>query len=123
MLLDDHKIAELIGKPWPLLFVIAERGNFEFLKKLIDEYPDIIQEVDNNGYSIFHIAVLNRHWNIFKLIYDIGPYKDTIVSTRDKQGNTILHLAGMLAPPNRLKIVPGAALQMQREVLWFKVSL
>ncbi|KAG2689339.1 hypothetical protein I3760_09G134700 [Carya illinoinensis] len=32
----------------------------------------------------------------------------------------MLHLAGELAPSSRLKIVSGAALQMQRELLWFK---
>ncbi|KAH9750732.1 hypothetical protein KPL71_013986 [Citrus sinensis] len=37
-------------------------------------------------------------------------------STKD----TILHLAAKLAPPAHLRIVPGVALQMQREVQWFK---
>jgi len=35
----------------------------------------------------------------------------------------MLHLAGQVAPPNRLNIVSGAALQMQRELLWFKVGV
>jgi hypothetical protein len=34
----------------------------------------------------------------------------------------MLHLAGKLAHSDRLNIVSGAALQMQRELLWFKVS-
>ncbi|KAB1200195.1 hypothetical protein CJ030_MR0G007886 [Morella rubra] len=32
----------------------------------------------------------------------------------------MLHLAGHLAPSERLDTVPGPALQMQRELLWFK---
>lgn len=35
--------------------------------------------------------------------------------------DTILHLAAKLAPPAHLRIVPGVALQMQREVQWFKI--
>ncbi|KAE9446716.1 hypothetical protein C3L33_21389, partial [Rhododendron williamsianum] len=35
---------------------------------------------------------------------------------------SMLHLAGQLAPPNKLNLVPGAALQMQRELQWLKVS-
>lgn len=38
----------------------------------------------------------------------------------DKFGDSMLHLAGQLAPPNKLNLVPGAALQMQRELQWLK---
>ncbi|KAL4614489.1 hypothetical protein ACB092_07G057700 [Castanea dentata] len=38
---------------------------------------------------------------------------------RGKNEN-VMHLAGYLAPLNRLNIVSGAALQMQLELLWFK---
>ncbi|KAJ4721660.1 Ankyrin repeat family protein [Melia azedarach] len=119
-LLDRDKIVELIKKPWSLIFVAAEKGNFEFLRILIDGYPDILREVDSNGRSIFHIAILNRQENIFQFINYIGPIKDVIVSSVDKEGNTMLHLAATQAPLNRLKVVPGAALQMEREVLWFE---
>jgi hypothetical protein len=33
----------------------------------------------------------------------------------------MLHLAGKLVDVDRLNIVPGATLHMQRELLWFKV--
>ncbi|XP_022855740.1 uncharacterized protein LOC111376960 [Olea europaea var. sylvestris] len=42
------------------------------------------------------------------------------MSLEDKSGNNILHLAAELPPSSRLNIVSGAALQMQRELLWFK---
>ncbi|RVW63377.1 hypothetical protein CK203_060580 [Vitis vinifera] len=35
-------------------------------------------------------------------------------------GNNMLHLAAMLAPANQLDGISGAALQMQRELQWFK---
>ncbi|KAF6139442.1 hypothetical protein GIB67_026284, partial [Kingdonia uniflora] len=38
----------------------------------------------------------------------------------DKCKNTILHLAAKLAPVSQLNLVSGAALQMQRELQWFK---
>ncbi|KAL9812133.1 putative PGG domain-containing protein [Arabidopsis thaliana] len=34
--------------------------------------------------------------------------------------NNLLHLVARLPPPNRLQVVSGAALQMQREILWYK---
>ncbi|KAI3827107.1 hypothetical protein L1987_01171 [Smallanthus sonchifolius] len=38
----------------------------------------------------------------------------------DKEGNNLLHLAGELAPTDKLNMVKGAALQMQRELQWFQ---
>ena len=36
-------------------------------------------------------------------------------------GNNLLHEAGMSAPSTSLDHIAGAALQMQRELQWFKV--
>ncbi|KAL5773578.1 hypothetical protein ACOSQ2_013502 [Xanthoceras sorbifolium] len=120
ILLDDIRISMLIGKPGRLIFVAAEQGNDELLSKLIHGYPDLIFKVNDDGYTIFHVAVLNRHERIFNLIYETGSIKDVIVAMEDEQQNNILHLAAKLPPSNRLKILSGAALQLQRELLWFK---
>ncbi|KAL5840720.1 hypothetical protein ACOSQ4_013328 [Xanthoceras sorbifolium] len=115
ILLDDKSISTLIREPSRLIFTAAEQGNDELLSKLIHGYPDLIFKVDDHGYTIFHVAVLNRHERIFT-----GSIKDLIVVMEDKQENNILHLAAKLPPSNRLKILSGAALQLQRELLWFK---
>ncbi|ESR61918.1 hypothetical protein CICLE_v10014877mg [Citrus x clementina] len=121
VLLEESEILELIMKPRPLIFDAAKQGNFEFLTILIREYPDLVWKVDEKFCSIFHYAVSERHEDVFKLIYEIGAIKDIIVLSQEKEtGNNILHLAGKLAPQDRLNIVSGAALQMQRELLWFR---
>ncbi|KAI3942395.1 hypothetical protein MKW92_037700 [Papaver armeniacum] len=43
-----------------------------------------------------------------------------LVSRKDKSGNTLLHHVAELAPPVQLNAVCGAALQVQRELQWFK---
>ncbi|KAI3473484.1 hypothetical protein Pfo_031006 [Paulownia fortunei] len=116
----DNENGQVVGIISKLLFVAAESGNEEFLIKLIDRYPDILYHVNNLKRSIFHIAVLNRHVQIFNLIYELGNTKDLIATFIDKDGNNLLHLAAMLAPQNQLNGIHGAALQMQREVLWYK---
>ncbi|KAL9236640.1 hypothetical protein vseg_011283 [Gypsophila vaccaria] len=116
----DEDISHIIGYPWRLLFVAAKLGKVEFLTVLIRSYPDLIWKVDENRCSIFHIAIIHRHEEIFNLIYEIGAIKDLIATYKDDHGNNMLHLASKLAPPNRLNTVSGAALQMQREILWFK---
>ncbi|KAB5552470.1 hypothetical protein DKX38_009781 [Salix brachista] len=121
ILLDDETISCQIGKPWPLIFTAAERGNLDFLTILIRLYPDLIFKVDQNTYSIFHIAILNRHEDIFKMIYQIGSIKNVITIYKDGEGNNMLHLAArVLVSPSRLNVIPGAALQLQHELLWFE---
>ncbi|XP_059657226.1 uncharacterized protein LOC132303809 isoform X2 [Cornus florida] len=120
LLLNDSKIGELIRTPSRLLFTAAELGIVEFVVVLIQSYPDLIWKVDDKSQSIFHIAVAHRQENIFNLIYEIGAHKDLIAAYKDENNNNMLHLAGKLAPPNRLKTDSGAALQLRRELHWFK---
>ncbi|KAL5577489.1 hypothetical protein UlMin_019188, partial [Ulmus minor] len=118
--LGDEDLMELIRSPSELLFKAAELGNFEFLAELVNSYPDLIWEYDNENQSIIHFSVKYRHASIFNIIHEIGSIKDLIATYEDSQGNNILHLAAMLPPPDRLEIVSGAALQMQQELLWFE---
>ncbi|KAK3040680.1 hypothetical protein RJ639_028376 [Escallonia herrerae] len=120
MLSGDSQIGDVLRSPSRPLFVAAEFGNFEFIVELIRSYPDLIWKVDEQSRSVFHIAVMHRQEKIFNLINDIGAHKDLITSYKDSNNCNMLHLAGKLAPLHRLKIVSGAALQMQRELLWFK---
>lgn len=122
LMLDDSKIGELLRKPSRLLFTAAKLGNVEFITVLIRMCPDLIWKVDDHSQSIFHIAVLHRQESIFNLIHAIGAHKDLIAAYKDEHNNNMLHLAGKLAPPDRLKIDSGAALQLRRELHWFKVN-
>ncbi|KAH7531690.1 hypothetical protein JRO89_XSUnG0011400 [Xanthoceras sorbifolium] len=121
--LEYYQISELIRKPWPLPYDVAKEGNFEFLSILIREHPALIFKVDMDRYSIFHTAVKYRRANIFRFVHRTPSIKDTIVASLvGEEENTILHLAAMLpADQDQLNVVSGAALQMQRELWWFKI--
>ncbi|XP_065638298.1 uncharacterized protein LOC112012675 isoform X1 [Quercus suber] len=103
------------------LFAATEVGNVEFLVKLIRFDFSLLWEVKNDK-RIFHIAVEKRYENIFNLLYELGPIKDLIVDKKDGGGNNMLHLVARKAPQEKLNAISGAALQMQRELLWFKFS-
>nr|GEV86946.1 putative ankyrin repeat-containing domain, PGG domain protein [Tanacetum cinerariifolium] len=103
-----------------MLFVAAEMGNTKFIVELIRLYPDLIWKVNDNNQSIFHIAVKHRNEGIYNLLYEIGSMKDLITPLRDENDNNMLHLVGKIAKRKRLQDVSGVALQMQRELLWFK---
>lgn len=72
---------------------------------------------------MIEMAIAERNEMIVSLICDIGDevgYKIDLVSTTDDHKNTILHYAAKLAPSAQLNLISGVALQMQREVQWFK---
>ncbi|KAD3068355.1 hypothetical protein E3N88_36235 [Mikania micrantha] len=103
-----------------VLFIATEMGNTKFVVELIRLYPDLIWKVNDNGLSIFHIAVKHRHEGIYNLLFEIGAMKDLITPLRDEHENNMLHLVGTRAKQKQLEDVSGVALQMQRELLWFQ---
>ncbi|PON78903.1 Transmembrane protein [Trema orientale] len=118
--LPNLEVKQLINRPSRLLFEAAELGNFQFLVELIRIYPELVWDVDEKNRTIFHVAVLNRHTNIFNLIYEIGSIKDVILTFEDDDKNNILHLAATLPPPHKLNPELGGTLQLQQELSWFK---
>ncbi|XP_022137352.1 uncharacterized protein LOC111008827 isoform X2 [Momordica charantia] len=119
--LTRSELSKLIETPSRLLHDAARVGNVEFLIILIRSYPDLLCKFDDNNKSIFHVAVENRQESVFSLIYKIGGLKDVIANYYNEKNNSnMLHLVGTLAAPCHLSRVSGAALQMQRELLWFK---
>lgn len=118
---DEMHYGDLIKSPLSRpLFIAAEFGIPEIVTELLYSYPDLLWKVDSQNRSLFHIAIMYRQEKIFNLIYNIGAHRDLITSYRDNNNHNILHLAGKLAPSDQLHVVSGAALQMQRELLWFK---
>ncbi|XP_071719559.1 uncharacterized protein [Rutidosis leptorrhynchoides] len=103
-----------------VLFIAAEVGNTIFLVELIRQYPDLIWNQNDNNITIFHIAVKQRHEGIYNLLYELGSMKDMITLLKDENDNNMLHLVAKILMKRRLQNVSGAALQMQRELLWFQ---
>ena len=98
----------------------AKYGIPEILENILKLYPSALQYLDE---EVFKLAILNRYEKIFNLICEIGMHRQFIIRIRGDSNNNILHLAGKLAPLHRLSLVSGAALQMQRELHWFKVII
>ncbi|KAL0338875.1 UNVERIFIED_CONTAM: hypothetical protein Sangu_1409600 [Sesamum angustifolium] len=103
----------------PILFA-ASLGNHEIVEEIVESFPPAIWSRNRMGQNIFLLAVANRRENVFNLLYQMSEHKRLATQLRDAEGNNILHLAGKLAPPAQLNLVSGAALQMQRELQWYK---
>ncbi|XAR54442.1 hypothetical protein NMG60_11029566 [Bertholletia excelsa] len=86
----------------------------------VEIFPDAIFSIDKDEHPVFHLAVVNRCENVLNLAYRVGGHNYGLMNKTDNNRNTVLHLAGRLAKPQKLNLVSGAALQMQRELQWFK---
>ncbi|KAL7193983.1 hypothetical protein ACSBR2_025594 [Camellia fascicularis] len=105
--LEDLKAYRSLAK-CPHL-VAAKLGIHEIIEEIVNSFPRAILAKDSEDRNIFQLAAIKRHENVFNLLYQM-----------DDNGNTLLHLVGKQAPIEKLNVVPGAALQIQRELQWLK---
>ncbi|KAL2551513.1 Ankyrin repeat family protein [Forsythia ovata] len=103
-----------------IIYDSVKHGILEFIEEMIKYKPDIIWREDKKGRAIFSHAIVLRQEKIFSLIYTLGTKKSIMARRHDIFKNNYLHLAAKLSPPPQLQRVSGAALQMQRELQWFK---
>ncbi|KAI8527061.1 hypothetical protein RHMOL_Rhmol12G0046900 [Rhododendron molle] len=104
------------------LVAAAKLGIHEVIEEIVESFPDLIW-ADAKSLNLFQIAVLERHVNVFNLIYQMGANQQLLIQMKDPSGNNLLHLAGKQSPRNKNNPVIGAALQMQRDRQWFEVIL
>ncbi|KAJ8423006.1 hypothetical protein Cgig2_020929 [Carnegiea gigantea] len=98
----------------------VKNGNVELIVKIFRTYPPAIWKIDQNKRNTFFLAILNRQVKIFNLIYELQGWKVIRLVNTDSKGNNALHMVAKMPPKESLNVVTGAALQMQRELLWFK---
>ncbi|KAI3447205.1 hypothetical protein Pfo_003870 [Paulownia fortunei] len=96
-------------------------GNHDVVEMIVEAFPNAIYSIvlGANQY-IFHVAVQNRSESVYNLIYQMSDHKHLYSDIIDSYGNNLLHVAGKLAPSHKLNEISGAALQMQREMQWYK---
>ncbi|RZC51389.1 hypothetical protein C5167_019808 [Papaver somniferum] len=84
-------------------------------------FPGMVQHRDQ---KMIEMAIAEKNVEIVNLICDCGDVefedKITLLSVMDNNDNTILHHAAKLAPSAKLNMISGVALQIQRELQWFK---
>ncbi|XP_052116954.1 ankyrin repeat-containing protein ITN1-like isoform X2 [Arachis duranensis] len=98
----------------------AKYGLVEFIDSMRHANPDLLWAMDKNERGIFSHAIAYRHDRVFRFIHEIEGRKEMIASREDVFDNNILHLAAELGPSSYLGRFPNSALQMQKELQWFK---
>ncbi|GKU94089.1 hypothetical protein SLEP1_g7623 [Rubroshorea leprosula] len=115
--LDHKESAE--GLLFDAFFQAIKNGVEEFVVAMLKARPQIIYTIDPNSRTAFMCAVEHRQEKIFSFFCSVAAWKHLLNHT-DNHDNNCLHVAGMLAPDFQLARICGAALQMQRELQWFK---
>lgn len=108
------------GRFYSAINLAVKNGIFEFVSKILSNDPELLWNKDRKSRNIFSLAVLHRQAKIFSLIFGTD-LKNALTSCRDDDDNGMLHMAGMIENSTIFNHIPGAALQMQRELQWFKV--
>ncbi|KAI7755613.1 hypothetical protein M8C21_016686, partial [Ambrosia artemisiifolia] len=98
----------------------ASNGAYKVVQEIADTFPQAIWYSDKSGYFMIQLAILHRCEKVYNLTYQMSDHKHFHKTLKDTYNNNLLHLAGKLAPPQKLNLVSGAALQMQRELQCFK---
>ncbi|KAH9667570.1 ANK REP REGION domain-containing protein [Citrus sinensis] len=100
------------------MFTAAKFGIYEIVMEIIISYfPWSLSFSNEDGDDIFHAAVKHRQENVFNIIFNMPKAQTFFVADIDVKGVNILHSAARSVPSSE---VSGAALQMQRELQWFK---
>ena len=119
--MEFNELLEFISKPSGVLDAVKS-GNLPFLELLLKFNPESLMIVDSKKRTLFHTAVLYRQESILIHMIEKGKLKDLVMQAVDDDRNNILHMAAKLLPPERI----GSSqpdIQIQRELLWFKVHL
>ncbi|KAK0594759.1 hypothetical protein LWI29_000282 [Acer saccharum] len=116
-----QEIEDFLQNPNLILASAVTGGIEEIVRALFLQFPDLIDVPLMPEGNILQAAIKHRQVKIVNIIKEIFPTATKSMSAdRMELENTTLHLAGELAPQIKLLSVPGAALQMQRELQWFK---
>ncbi|KAD4179783.1 hypothetical protein E3N88_28374 [Mikania micrantha] len=111
-----RELTELYTRP---ILEAACQDAYDVVDEILEKWPEAILCKDKKGCNIIQLATMHRSLKIYNLIYTFREHSNDDYGTmEDSSENNMLHLAGRLAPSNRLKRHTGAALQLQSELQW-----
>ncbi|KAH9649759.1 ANK REP REGION domain-containing protein [Citrus sinensis] len=119
---DETATDQQSGRKATPILIAAKMGVTEMVEKILDTIPVAIHDLDSEKKNLVLLAVENRQTGIYKLLLDrkmLGESDLNIFEHVDIKGNSALHLAAKFGEYGPWRI-PGAALQMQWEIKWYK---
>ncbi|XP_009621919.1 uncharacterized protein LOC107789043 [Nicotiana tabacum] len=113
--------------PNPLIQA-TKHGINELVVEIIQNYPQAVETVDEDGKNILHIAAEQKNRFLFDYILQKVSHKDRLLADIDQHGNTIMHFAASVGSPFKfsagkpIKTIRGykTLVLMAWGILWFK---
>ena len=119
--IEENRRQESLPSPPNPLFIATSNGIVEIAEEILENFPQGIELVNDEGQNILHLAVMHRRREIFRLVRKKNLLVTRLSSSVDNNGFTLLHqVAHVKHYSGGAK--PGPALQLQEEIKWFKVS-
>uniref|UniRef100_A0A7N0U3U1 PGG domain-containing protein n=1 Tax=Kalanchoe fedtschenkoi TaxID=63787 RepID=A0A7N0U3U1_KALFE len=102
----------------PATYKAAVNGIHELIEECLRCYPGLIWYKSEGSYLMFN-AIKYRQVKVYNLVYQMTGHV-ALAASDVTDGENALHQVARIALPYRVNTVTGAALQMQRELQWFK---
>ncbi|XXG86059.1 hypothetical protein AAC387_Pa11g1035 [Persea americana] len=112
----SYQLKEETTKVSPFL-VAGMNGVKEMVIAIMKAFPEAIQDRNLKNKNIILLAAEHRQPEIYEIF--LKWKTESWLGKVDVDGNTVLHLAAKDTQDQSL-LIPGAALQMQRDIAWFK---
>ncbi|KAI3844645.1 hypothetical protein MKX03_026747 [Papaver bracteatum] len=122
--MDRDQLRAYFDNDTNVMQTAMKHGTVEFVAECLKKFPFMLWS-GFNGQKMIPMAIIERNEIILTLLCEANmntytPMKNQLLSYRDEKGNTILHHAAKLASSFQLNLISGLALQMLREIQWFK---
>ncbi|KAG6785877.1 hypothetical protein POTOM_007468 [Populus tomentosa] len=112
-----------LEKPETPLLMAARNGITEIMEKILHDFPHAIHDIDTHKKNVVLLAVQYRQPHVYQFLLKRRKKNeelDRIFLQVDDQGNSARHLAAATIGDYKPWRIPGAALQLQWEIKWYK---
>lgn len=103
------------------LFLATKSGCVEIVEEILNQYPQVVEHVNNKGQNILHLAIKYRQLQIFNLVKKMKIPMKRLVRNVDIHGNSILHMVGMKRENSEFEKMQNPTDKLQEELQWFEV--
>ncbi|XP_052306579.1 uncharacterized protein LOC7480678 isoform X2 [Populus trichocarpa] len=112
-----------LEKPETPLLIAARNGITEIMEKILHDFPHAVHDEDTHKKNVVLLAVQYRQPHVYQFLLKRRKKNeelDRIFLQFDDQGNSARHLAAATIGDYKPWRIPGAALQLQWEIKWYK---
>ncbi|EEF35986.1 ankyrin repeat-containing protein, putative [Ricinus communis] len=116
---QNTSAGKTIVPPLTPLLIASSNGIIEIVEEILQEYPQAVEHVSDQGQNILHVAVKHRKKEIFRRVKKMKIPMAILVRKMDINGYTLLHhAADMHNYFGGYK--PSPVLQLQEELRWYE---